>query len=105
MAEKKVKTIETVPVTFEHFTAWDFMPPGSFYIRTAGYIEISEDVFADYLFLKTSDRIAAQNRINEIYGKGKYTVIPAKIQKTVSRLESGGLSCTGTATRRGQQKR
>ena len=96
MVEKKVKTIETVAVTFEHFTAWDFLPVGSFYIREAS---------GDYLFLKTSDRIAAQNHVNNLYGKGKYTVIPAKIQKTVSRLESGGLSCTGTATRRGQQKR
>lgn len=105
MTDKKVKPIETVPVKFETFTAWDFMPPGSFYIRTAGYIQMEDDTFADYLFLKTSDRIAAQNHINSIYGKGKYTVIPAKVQKTVSRLESGGLSCTGTATRKGQQKR
>ena len=54
--------------------------------------------------MKTSDRKVAQQHIDKEYGKGKYTVVPAKTQKTVSRLESGGLSCTGTATRRGQKR-
>lgn len=89
------KVIKTVIVDFDAFSDWDFIPPGSFYIRTAS---------GDYLFLKTSDRATAQKFVNENYGKGKYTVIPSKIQKTVSKLESGGLSCTGTATRRGQKR-
>lgn len=89
------KVIKTVVVEFEEFSEWDFIPPGSFYIRMAS---------GDYLFLKTSNRSEAQAFINDEYGKGKYTVIPAKIQKTVSRLESGGLSCTGTSTRRGQKR-
>lgn len=93
MAEKVIKT---VVVKFEKFSEWDFIPPGSFYIRPAS---------GDYLFLKTSDRKAAQEFVNKEYGDGKYAVIPTKDQKTKSRLESGGLSCTGTATRRGQQKR
>lgn len=93
MAEKKIKT---VVVEFEAFSAWDFIPVGSFYIR---------DASGDYLFLKTSNRAEAQKYVNDTYGKGKYTVVAAKVQKTVSRLESGGLSCTGTATRKGQQKR
>lgn len=94
--QKKVKPMVTDIVKFEAFSAWDFIPPGSFYIRSAS---------GDYLFLKTSDRLAAQKHIDTEYGKGKYTVIPAKAQtKTVSRLESGGLSCTGTATRKGQKK-
>lgn len=93
---KKVKPMVTELVKYETFAAWEFIPPGSFYIRNAN---------GDFLFLKTSDRIAAQKYIDENYGKGRYTVIPAKAQtKTVSRLESGGLSCTGTATRRGQMK-
>lgn len=90
------KVIKTVSVDFDAFSEWDFIPPGSFYIRQA---------CGDFLFLKTSDRKAAQDHINNEYGKGKYTVIPTKDQKTKSKLESGGLSCTGTATRRGQQKR
>lgn len=96
MAEKKVKPILTETVKFEVFSVWDFMPPGSFYIRMAS---------GDYLFLKTSDRLLAQKHIDTEYGKSKYTVIPTKVIKTKSKLESGGLSCTGTATRRGQQKR
>lgn len=89
------KGIETVVVKFETLSEWDFIPPGSFYIRMAT---------GDYLFLKTSDRAKAQEFINTEYGKGKYTVVAAKIQKTKSRLESGGLSCTGTSTRRGQKR-
>jgi hypothetical protein len=95
MTDKKIKNLKTVDVTFEDFCQWDFLPPGSYYIRTA---------LGDYLFLKTSDRQAAQTYIDNMYGKGKYTVVAAKIEKTKSRLESGGLSCTGTSTRRGQKR-
>lgn len=90
MSEKSVKAIKTVVVSYEQFSEWDFLPPGSFYIRRGT---------GDYLFLKTSDRKAAQTFVNNEFGSGKYTVVPAKVQKTVSRLESGGLSCTGTNTR------
>ena len=90
------KVIRTVAVDYDTFTEWDFVPLGSFFIR---------DASGWYIFIKTSDRKAAQDHINNEYGKGKYTVIPTKDQKTKSRLESGGLSCYGTATRRGQQKR
>lgn len=94
--EKKQKPLLTETVKFEVFSAWDFMPPGSYYIR---------DAAGNYVFFKTSNRAIAQDHVNKEYGKGKYTVIPTKIDKTKSKLESGGLSCTGTATRRGQQKR
>lgn len=93
--EKKPKPLLTETVKFEVFSAWDFMPPGSFYIR---------DAAGNYVFFKTSSRTIAQDHVNKEYGKGKYTVIPTKIEKTKSKLESGGLSCTGTATRRGQKR-
>lgn len=89
------KSIKTEIVSFENFSQWDFIPPGSFYIRTA---------LGDYLFLKTSSRAAAQEFVNTEYGKGKYTVVAAKIEQGKSRLESGGYSCTGTSTRRGQKR-
>lgn len=95
MAEKKVKPLVTETVKFEVFSGHEFIPPGSYYIRTAS---------GDYLFMKTSDRMLAQNHVNTMYGKGKYTVIPTKVEKTKSKLESGGLSCTGTATRKGQKR-
>lgn len=89
------KTVKTENITFEQFSAWDFMPPGTFYIRNA---------LGDYLFLKTSDRKAAQDHVNAEYGKGRYTVVAAKIEAGKSKLESGGYSCTGTTTRRGQKR-
>lgn len=89
------KTVKTENITFEQFSAWDFMPPGTFYIRNA---------LGDYLFLKTSDRKAAQDHVNAEFGKGRYTVVAAKIEAGKSKLESGGYSCTGTTTRRGQKR-
>lgn len=90
-----VKVVKTVAVDYNTFTEWDFIPPGSFFIR---------DASGWYIFIKTSDRKVAQDHINNEYGKGKYTVIPTKDQKSKSRLESGGLSCYGTATRKGQKR-
>lgn len=92
---KKVKPMVTVSVKYEQFTEWDFVPPGSYYIR---------DAIGNYIFLKTSNRKLAQEYIDTEYGKGKYRVIPSKDDKTKSKLESGGLSCTGTSTRRGQKR-
>lgn len=92
---KKVKPMVTVSVKFEQFSEWDFIPPGSYYIR---------DAMGNFTFMKTSDRMLAQKHVDEVYGKGKYRVIPAKDDKTKSKLESGGLSCTGTSTRRGQKR-
>lgn len=89
------KVVKTVTVTYEQFTEWDFIPPGSWYIRNA---------MGDYVFVKTSERKVAQDFVDSEYGKGKYAVVPAKQDKTKSRLESGGLSCTGTSTRRGQKR-
>lgn len=95
MSVTKKKTIKTVTVQFEQFCDPDFIPYGSFFIRNA---------FGEYIFLKTSDRSLAQAWADENYGKGKYTVVAAKLEKGVSKLESGGYSCTGTSTRRGQHR-
>ena len=89
------KKIQTVEVSYEEFSEWDFMPPGSFYIRNA---------MGDYTFLKTSDRKAAQDAVNEIYGKGRYTVVAAKVEKTKTRSENGEYTVRGTSTRRGQHR-
>ena len=90
------KQIETTIVEYKQFSDFDFIPPGSFYIRIAT---------GDYVFYKTSDRAKAQAQIDlDFPPKGKYTAIPVKISKTKSKLESGGLSCYGTQSRRGQKK-
>lgn len=82
-------------VSFEEFSGIDFMPPATFFIQNA---------MGEYIFIHTSKRNIAQEWVDENYGKGRYTVKASKLQATKSKLESGGLSCTGTATRRGQKK-
>jgi hypothetical protein len=90
LTEKKQRIIKTETVDFDTFTHWDFVPPGSFFIRNA---------MGDYVFLKTSVRKEAQDFIDKEYGKGRYTVVASKLEKG-----SGNYTCTGTSTRRGQHK-
>lgn len=86
------KTIETVTVPYELFSDYEFMPPGLFFIRIAT---------GDFVFYKTSDRIKAQKQIDDDFPpKGKYSAIPSRTMSTKSKLESGDLSCRGTATRK-----
>lgn len=58
----------------------------------------------DRIFYKTRDRKLAQEAADADWGKGKYVIRVVKDQKTKSKLESGLLSCYGTATRKGQKK-
>lgn len=90
MSEMKITTVE-----FEQFSHYEFIPPATFFIQNA---------MGDYIFIHTSKRQAAQDWVDENYGKNRYTVKASKLQATKSKLESGGLSCTGTATRKGQKK-
>lgn len=87
--------VKAVDVTYEQFSEWDFIPVGSWYIRNA---------LGDYVFFKTADRKKAQDAVNEIFGKGKYTVVAAKMDKTKVRSESGEYSVRGSSTRRGQHR-
>lgn len=94
--EPKFKGKQKVTViNFTTFSAMDFVPPATFFIQ---------DAMGDYIFIHTSKRQVAQDWVDENYGKGRYTVKASKLQATKSKLESGGLSCTGTATRKGQRK-
>lgn len=68
--------------------------PSNFYII---------DALGNRVFYKTRNRAEAQRQANEDYD-GKYLIRAVKDQKTKSKLESGGLSCVGVATRRGQKK-
>lgn len=82
----KEKLIKTVVITYEQFSEWDFVPVGSYYIR---------DAMGNFTFMKTSDRMLAQKHVDEIYGKGKYRVIPSKDDKTKSKE----YTARGTSTR------
>lgn len=90
MSELRITTI-----TFKQFADIDFTAPATFFIQNA---------MGDYIFIHTSKRNVAQAWVDENYGKGRYTVKASKLQATKSKLESGGFSCTGTATRKGQKK-
>lgn len=83
----KVKITE---VTFEQFTDYEFVPVSTFFIRGAT---------GDYYFIHTAKRSVAQEWVDETFGKGRYTVVASKLQKTKSKQEGGGYSCNGTATR------
>lgn len=90
-----VKKLKFTVVDFETYSEYDFIPPSTFFIRSA---------MGDYYFIHTAKRALAQEWVDEYFGKGRYAVVASKLQKTKPKSESGALSCTGTATRRGQKK-
>lgn len=87
----KEKELKVTTVTFEQFSGINFIPPANFYVRDAMNV---------YHFISTSDRLVAQRWIDDTFGPNKYNAVPSKVMKTKSKLESGGLSCTGTESRR-----
>lgn len=87
--------LKVTVISYEEFTSIEFTPPSTFYVMSATQ---------DYYFFHTSKRDVAQAEADELFGKGRYTVKASKMQKTKSKLESGGLSCSGTSTRRGQKR-
>jgi hypothetical protein len=93
-SESKKKELRTSVVEYEDFIAYDYIPSAAFYVKTALQI----------IMLHSSKREECQEWVDLNYPpKGKYKVIATKNQVTKSKLESGGLSCTGTATRKGQK--
>lgn len=61
------------------------------------------DALGNRVYYLTRNRADAQRQADEDYDS-KYKIRAVKDQKSKSKLESGGLSCYGTATRRGQKK-
>lgn len=66
--------------------------PSNFYIINA---------LGERVFFKTRNRQLAQDACDEMYGKGRYVIRTVKDTKSKSKLESGGLSCSGSNSRRG----
>ena len=91
MSEVKVKT--TV-VSFEQFSAWDFLPPATFFIKNA---------LGEFIYIHTRERAKAQAWVDDNYGKGRYTVNASKIQKGKA-LGEDSRPAFGVATRKGQKK-
>lgn len=91
MTEKKAKDIEVVIVSFTDYTSYDFVEPGSFFSMSA---------MQDYYFYKTSDRKLAQDKCDEIFGANRYVVKTSKNIATKSKREDGGVSASGTNSRK-----
>lgn len=87
-------SLKTTVLTYDEYSHME-KPPSTFFIR---------DAVGQYVFIHTSKREKAQAYVDETYGAGKYSVIAARLQKTKSKQEDGGLSVRGVATRRGQTK-
>lgn len=91
----KDKEIKISVISYEQYVDYEYVDVATWFIV---------DAMQNYIYFHTSKREEAQKVCNEHYGEGKYTVKCSKIQKSKSKLESGGLSCTGTSTRRGQKR-
>lgn len=88
----KEKEIEVVIVSYQQYTDYEFIEPGSYFVMSASQ---------DYYFFKTSDRAKAQQKCNELFGENKYLVKSGKMTKSKSRREDGGYSAMGSNSRKG----
>ncbi|QGH72576.1 MAG: hypothetical protein [Myoviridae sp. ctThM1] len=89
------KEIEVVIVSYEEYTSYEFVDPGTYF---------SVSAMQEYYFYKTSSREKAQAKCDELFGPGRYVVKTSKIIKTKSKLESGLQSVYATETKRGQRR-
>lgn len=85
--EMIVDKVKVTQVSFDEFTDIDFIPPSSFYCT---------DALQNYTFIHCQKRDKAQQIVDEIYGKGKYLIKAAKLQKG-----SGEVTCRGTNSAKG----
>ena len=59
------------------------------------------DALGNRVYYLTRNRADAQRQADLDYGKGRYTIRAVKDQKSKSKQESGGLSCSGSNSRKG----
>ena len=94
MSEKEIKSVIVPQDQIEQWSEEEgrFVAsyPSNYYCINA---------LGDYVFYITRSRAVAQSCCDNDFGKGRYVIRAVKDQKTKSSLESGGLSCYGTATR------
>ena len=94
------KPIESIVVPEREAEIWDdekecyvLNAPSNFYVLIST---------GDRIFYKTRDRAKAQAQADiDFPPKGKYRIRSVNDQKGKSKLESGGLSCAGSTSRRG----
>lgn len=87
-----VKKVNTVLVKEEDIEVYN-PDTGEFILNhpTKYYIQLAT---GDFLFLRTRDRLVAQQYVDSIYGEGFYTVKSCK-----QGSGSGNYTCRGVATR------
>lgn len=70
--------LKTTIVSFEDFSALDFMPPSNLFFKNA---------IGDYIFIHTRDRKVAQAWVDDYSGgKRLYTINNARLQKTTKEV-------------------
>lgn len=92
MTETKKKDIEVVVFSYQDYTSYDFVEPGHFFVMSASQ---------EYYFFKTGDRAKAQEKCNQLFGENFYTVKTSRNIKTKSKREDGGVSASGSNSRKG----
>lgn len=86
------KDLKVTTVSFEDFTAYDYICQAAFYFK---------DALGQIHMLHSSKREECQAWVDLNYPpKGKYKVIASRDVKTKPKTESGNYTCTGTATRK-----
>lgn len=92
----KEKELKVTTVTYEDFTAYDYICQAAFYFK---------DALGQIHMLHSSKRDECQAWVDENYPpKGKYKVIASRNLKTKSKQENGDVSVRGVSTRRGQKR-
>lgn len=81
-----MSSVSTTAVVNEVFEDLEFKDPAKWYIV---------DCMGDRMYIHKRSRQDAQEAVDEMYGKGKYKIRTAKVDKT-----GGNLSAMGSATRR-----
>jgi len=108
------KPVESVIVKEKNVSAWDAIEAETWTEEDTEHYEKLGNTFIDsspsnfYVLLatgdrcyyKTRDRKLAQEQAN-LDWDSKYTIRTVKDQKTKSKMESGGLSCSGSNSRKG----
>ena len=93
------KPIESIIIPESEAECWDEVSesfvlnsPSNFYVLLA---------IGSRCYYLTKDRLAAQKQADEDWGAGKYKIRTVKDQKSKSKMEGGGLSCSGSNSRKG----
>lgn len=63
------KGIKITIVPYDQYVDMEFIPPARFFIKMAS---------GDFMFFHSADRAKVQEKIDEIFGKGKYRAVSSK---------------------------